>query len=198
MKAVILDMYGVIMKEPGEGFVDFVNQTFPNLTGRDVYEHWLKADLGEISSLEVLERLGFEGNLALIEKAYLDTLEIDEDFYSFAKKVRENDELGLISDDSVEWSEYLRNKYKLNELFNAIAISGEVKVKKPDVKIYCYALEKLRSEISSCTYVDDRVENVEAAKVMGMKGILFNTRNVEYDGEVVYSFEELARILGYK
>ena len=31
-KAVILDMYGVILKDPGEGFYTFVNRTFPNLS----------------------------------------------------------------------------------------------------------------------------------------------------------------------
>ncbi len=29
MKTIILDMYGVIMKDPEGGFIEFVNQTFP-------------------------------------------------------------------------------------------------------------------------------------------------------------------------
>lgn len=198
MKAVILDMYGVIMKEPGEGFVAHVNQTFPHLTAQDVYEHWLKADLGEISSLEVLKRLGFEGDLAKIEKEYLDTLEIDEAFYDFALKVRKSDRLGLISDDSSEWSKYLRNKFDINKFFNAIAISGDVKIKKPDIRIYNYVLERLGCSANKCTYVDDRVENVEAAESIGMKAILFNSRSVEYNGNTVTSFEELAEMLNYK
>lgn len=31
MKAVILDMYGVILKETGDGFVPYVRRTFPEL-----------------------------------------------------------------------------------------------------------------------------------------------------------------------
>jgi len=197
MRAIILDMYGVIMKEPGEGFVDFVNQTFPALTPHDVYEHWLKADLGEISSLEVLKRLGFSGDLAKIEKDYLDTLEIDMAFYEFANKVKKKDKLGLISDDSTEWSHYLRDKYSINMFFDAIAISGDIKVKKPSHIIYEHALKVLNCEPKGCTYVDDRVENVEAAILLGMKGILFNSRHVDYSGQIVNNFEELALMLGY-
>lgn len=198
MKTVILDMYGVIIKEPGEGFVEHVKQTFPELSARDIYEQWLKADLGEISSLEVLKRLGYEGNLAKIEKDYLDTLEIDEGFFDFASKVKRTDKLGLISDDSIEWSKYLRDKFQINEFFNAIVISGDVKIKKPDHRIYKQALKLLECDSTRCIYIDDRVENVEAAKSLGMKGILFNTRNVEYEGIIVNNFEELAAMLDYK
>lgn len=197
MKAIILDMYGVIMKEPGEGFVAYVNQTFPDYTQTDVYEHWMKADLGEITSLEVLSRLGYVGDLQAIEKEYLDTLEIDKEFYTFAEKVKTSRILGLISDDSSEWSLYLRNKFGLNSYFEAISISGEVKVKKPSQQIYMHSLKQLGYAARDCVYVDDRVENVQAAIALGMDGVLFNSRNVEYDGRSVESFEELAKLLGY-
>lgn len=32
MKAIVLDMYGVIVKQTGDDFVPYVQQTFPNLT----------------------------------------------------------------------------------------------------------------------------------------------------------------------
>jgi len=78
MKAVILDMYGVILQDPGDGFITFVNRTFPDLSPTDIYLHWDKADVGELSSLEVFERLGFKGDLDKIEKEYLDIVEINE------------------------------------------------------------------------------------------------------------------------
>lgn len=37
MKAIILDMYGVILKDTGDNFYPFVNRTFPNLTPSDIY-----------------------------------------------------------------------------------------------------------------------------------------------------------------
>ena len=63
MKAVILDMYGVIVKQTGDDFAPYVQQTFPNLETQEILNTWFKADIGEITSLEVWKRLGFKGNL---------------------------------------------------------------------------------------------------------------------------------------
>ncbi|TCT14862.1 putative hydrolase of the HAD superfamily [Natranaerovirga pectinivora] len=195
MKAVILDMYGVILKDPGEGFYTYVNRTFPNLSSRDIYQHWDKADVGEISSLEVLKRLGFKGDLEKIEKEYLDTVDIDESFYEFATNIKKNYKLALISNDSSEWSRYFRDKYKVNDYFDAITISGDLKIKKPDERIFKYTLEKLGCLASDCTYIDDRRYNLAAAESLGMETILFNSRNVQYEGKTVVNFKELENML---
>ena len=49
MKAIILDMYGVIVKQTGDDFVPYVQQTFPNLNPEEIYEPWNKADMGELT-----------------------------------------------------------------------------------------------------------------------------------------------------
>ena len=36
MKAIILDMYGVIVKQTGDDFVPYVQQTFPNLKSEEI------------------------------------------------------------------------------------------------------------------------------------------------------------------
>ena len=87
MKAVILDMYGVILKDTGDGFLPFVKQTFPDISPEEIYGPWNKADVGELSSLEIFEKIGFRGDLARIEREYLDTVEINEGFYKFAFKI---------------------------------------------------------------------------------------------------------------
>lgn len=186
MKAVILDMYGVILKDTGDNFYPFVNRTFPELS---------KADVGEISSLEVFERLGYKGDLAKIEKEYLDTVEIEEGFYEFATNIKKKYKLALLSNDSSEWSRYLREKYKINEYFDVITVSGDVKMKKPGKAIFEYTLKKLDCEPSECVYIDDRRANLAAARELGMKPILFNSRDVEYEGHIVKNFEELAAML---
>ena len=195
MKAVILDMYGVILKETGDGFVPFVNSTFPELSPEDIYLPWDKADVGELASLEVFERLGYKGDLAKIEKDYLDTVEIDEFFYEFAANIKKYYKLALISNDSSEWSRYLRDKYKINDYFDVITVSGDIKIKKPDERIFKLTIEKLGCSASDCTYIDDRRFNLEAAQSLGMDTVLFNSRNVQYEGIAVKNFKELADIL---
>ena len=85
MRALILDMYGVIMKDPECGFMPFVNRAFPDLSCEEIYKYWDKADLGEMSSLDFLRKLGFKGDLSKIEKEFLDTAEIDESFLTSGK-----------------------------------------------------------------------------------------------------------------
>lgn len=197
MKAVILDMYGVILKDSGDGFYSFVNRTFPDLSPADIYPIWDKADVGELSSLEVFERLGFKGDLGKIEKEYLDTVEIDESFFEFASNIKKYYKLALISNDSSEWSRYFRDKYKINDYFNVITVSGDIKIKKPDERIFILTYEKLGCIPSDCTYIDDRRYNLAAAQSLGMDTILFNSRNVKYEGKTVINFQELANMLIY-
>lgn len=195
MRALILDMYGVIMKDPEGGFMTFVNRTFPGLSRDDVYQHWNKADVGELSSLDLFRKLGFKGDLSKIEKEYLDTVEIDEAFYEIAPSLKEHYHLALLSNDSSEWSRYLRDKFKINDYFDVITVSGDVKMKKPDAPIFMLTLDKLGHPASDCIYVDDRRFNLTAAQSLGMDTVLFNSRNVQYDGKTVASFKELANIL---
>lgn len=195
MKTIILDMYGVIMKDTGDGFYSFVNRFFPNLPVEKIYPIWDKADIGKISSLEIFKEIGFCGDLAKIEKSYLDTVEINEGFYDFANAAKKSCKLALISNDSSEWSKYLREKYDLNKYFDVITISGDVKMRKPNEQIFKLTIDQLNSHPSECTYIDDRRFNLEAAQAIGMDAILFNSRNVEYDGKIVNDFKELAEML---
>ena len=195
MKAIILDMYGVILKDSGEGFYSFVSRTFPKLSPADIYPIWDKADVGEIPSLEVFESLGFQGDLSRIEREYLDTVEIDEAFYDFASKITKRCRLALLSNDSSERSRYFREKYGLNRYFEAITVSGDVKMKKSDTRIFLLTAEKLDCTAADCIYVDDRRYNLEAAQALGMEAVLFNSRNVPYEGKTVGSFAELETML---
>ncbi len=195
MKALILDMYGVIIKDPEGGLLPFVNRTYPYLSRDEVYFHWIKANVGEISSLDLFRELGFEGDLSKIEREYLDTIEINQSFYDIAPILKKHYRLALLSNDLSEWSRYLRDKFKINDYFDAITVSGDVRIKKPDAQVFMLTLDKLGLPASDCIYVDDRRCNLAAAQSLGMDTVLFNSRSVLYEGKTVVSFEELASML---
>ena len=52
-------------------------------------------------------------------------------------------------------------------------LSGEVKLLKPDPRIFKLFLETFAIDPASTVYIDDRGPNVEAAMALGMHGILF-------------------------
>ena len=195
MKAILLDMYGVIVKQTGDDFAPYVQKSFPELAAEEINTLWYKADMGELTSLEVWEGLGFQGDLEQIEKEYLDTIELNDGFLEFIHALKVKYKLAIISNDSSGWSKYIREKFELNQYFDAISISGDLKIRKPDERIFLLTAEKLGVRPEDCFYVDDRRNNLEAAKKLGMKQILLNSRNVSYAGAVADSFEELLRIV---
>jgi putative hydrolase of the HAD superfamily len=65
--------------------------------------------------------------------------------------------------------EYPRDGW--SKLFDATVISDEVGIRKPDLRIYRLACERLRVDPSSAVYVDDFEANVAAATGLGMTGI---------------------------
>lgn len=193
MKAIILDMYGVIVKQTGDDFVPYVRQTFPDLSVEEIHTPWFKADIGEITSLDVWKAIGFQGDLEKIEKEYLDTIELSDGFIDFIEKSKGKYKLAIISNDSSRWSKYLREKFDLNKYFDVISISGDLKIQKPDERIFLLTIEKLGVNAEECFYIDDRTGNLNAAKKVGMMPILLNSRNETYDGISVKSYEELAK-----
>lgn len=196
MKAILLDMYGVIVKQTGDDFVPYVQQTFPELDPEKIIKAWNNADMGEWSSLEIWATVGFQGDLEKIERNYLDTIELNDGFLDFIKAVRNKYKLAIISNDSSRWSKYLREKFNINQYFDVISISGDLKIRKPDERIFRLTIEKLAVDAAECLYVDDRRGYLGAANRLGMNTILFNSRNVPYKGDVVHNFEELmSRVL---
>ncbi len=192
MKAIILDMFGVILKQSGEEFYSYVQETFPALTQAEIYAVWDRADMGEISSLEVWRELGFQGDIEKREREFLDTLEVNQGFYEFAARAREQQySLAILSNDSSRWSRYIRDKFDLNRYFDVIHISGDLKMKKPDLRIFEFTARKLGMPAGDCVYVDDRRKNLAAARAVGMDAVLFNTRGVPYEGKIVTQFREI-------
>ena len=147
--------------------------------------------MGELTSLEIWAAVGFQGDLDKIEKEYLDTIELSDGFLDFIKAVSKKYKLAIISNDSSRWSKYLREKFNINQYFDVISISGDLKIRKPDERIFQLTTEKLAVKAEECLYIDDRRGYLGAARKVGMNTILFNSRNVPYEGDVVNNFEEL-------
>lgn len=66
----------------------------------------------------------------------------------------------------------------LAEFFSSVTISTEVGVAKPDAQIFAIALAKHQCEPAAAWHIgDSRQEDYEAAKAVGMRGVLLNRRD---------------------
>jgi putative hydrolase of the HAD superfamily len=73
------------------------------------------------------------------------------------------------------WSELRRGILGLDKYFSRVFVSHEIDVRKPDPKIFHYLLENTGLAPEECFFVDDREENVLAAKQLGMEGCVFDS-----------------------
>jgi putative hydrolase of the HAD superfamily len=60
-----------------------------------------------------------------------------------------------------------------DEIFDAVVISGEVGMRKPEPAIYRYAADQLGVPAGDCVFVDDLGPNVKGAVGVGMVGVKF-------------------------
>ena len=77
-----------------------------------------------------------------------------------------------------------------HDFFKKIFVSFELGFLKPDLRAYSFVAEKLGVKPSDIVFVDDKEENVDAAKKAGMAGIVFK--------DAVQLKKELARFISVK
>ncbi|RLD03030.1 MAG: hypothetical protein DRI56_13175 [Chloroflexota bacterium] len=65
----------------------------------------------------------------------------------------------------------------IDNLFDEIIISSEVKILKPDQKIYELALDKLGINPDEAIFIDDLEEYLKGARAIGIKTLLFTNNN---------------------
>lgn len=200
---ILFDMYGVILEESKGNFIPYTFQHF----GKEEHERLLrqfkqeqlftKAGNGEITSNTFLTMLGYDNPEYHMRNYIENYLTLDNAFIPFAEKYHTQYEFVLLSNDVSEWSSYITDYYRLNQYFKDKIVSGDVKCRKPDKKIYELALEKIQRAPSKCYFIDNSVQNLKVAEELGISPILFNRDNEEYTGVIINSFEELDNFMQY-
>ncbi len=70
----------------------------------------------------------------------------------------------------------IKRKYKLFGIKLELYIASyKLKIKKPNKKIYLYALKKSGYKAEECLFIDDKIENVKAAKSLGINAIHYKS-----------------------
>ena len=198
---ILFDMYGVIIEQSKGKFIPYTFQSFDESQHERLNRQFrqdklfLKAGVGEIDSDTFLSLLGFDDPQFHMRNYIENYLTIDAGFKPFAEEFAGKYDFVLLSNDVSAWSEYLTAYHDMNKYFKEKIVSGDVKCRKPDKRIYELALERTGKSPRECIFIDNKVENLVVAQELGIKPILFNRDGEEYDGIIVNTFEELADIL---
>ncbi len=73
---------------------------------------------------------------------------------------------------SNSWGTRLYPRDVLNPIFDALVISGEVGLRKPEPEIFALTLEKLGVDAAAAVFVDDHPGHLAPARAMGMTTVL--------------------------
>jgi len=112
---------------------------------------------------------------------------ISKEKVDFIKKLSSKYELVLLSNTNKIHKDFFEEecvnafgKKGLDEAFDKLYYSHEIKLRKPSEDVFNYVLEDLSKEAGECLFIDDSVENINVAKKMGIKTLLFK-RNDSFE-----------------
>jgi putative hydrolase of the HAD superfamily len=79
----------------------------------------------------------------------------------------------VLSNMPIEISRYMRQYAPWFRDFDYVCFSAEVQLAKPDTAIFQACLKAVHSRPEECLFIDDRAENVEAARALGLQALKF-------------------------
>ncbi len=199
MKYILFDMYGVILNEMKGNFRSFIENRKSGVDLEiyfDIYKKvYPKASRGEISLEEFFHSFGFEDPQMSAFDYVENFLSIDENFINFVKKYKKQYKYVLLSNDISEFSKLIRQKYNIDKYFYLSITSADIHLRKPDVNVFNYTLNKIGIKPADCIFIDDNYDNVTTAASIGIRSIMFNRLGYTWNGESVSSFCELDNLL---
>jgi putative hydrolase of the HAD superfamily len=82
--------------------------------------------------------------------------------------------MALLSNAGPDYGSYLRHGI-LGDFFDAVYVSGELKLLKPDAAIYEHVLSDLGIAAADAIFIDNRADNVRGAQSVGISGHVFTS-----------------------
>lgn len=138
-----------------------------------IYAHPEKfANKAEEKLIHAITRITFKPSVL----AY--TLKLNTKMTDFARLCKKDGhKIYILSNFDSESFALLRRKYsEFFSMFDGVFISGNAQCIKPEEEIYTKFLSKFDLQADECLFIDDRPENVEAARNVGMYACQYNTQ----------------------
>lgn len=184
IKTVISDLGRVLIHFDNGIFIKKIAQFCP-LTEEEITKMMFKEldlieafDKGELTPKEfynrVIQRLKAGVDYDHFFSIYNDVFSLNSTPVEVLKKLIGRYTLVLLSNTDVMRFGFIGRKFPEAMFFDEYVLSFEVGSMKPQPKVYRVVLERSGSRAEECVFIDDREENVEAARALGIKGILFS------------------------
>jgi len=80
--------------------------------------------------------------------------------------------LALLTNNAKEFAGSWQASFPVDELFAVVVDSSEVGLRKPDPRIYELTCERVGAQPQAAVFLDDNLENVTAARALGIESVL--------------------------
>ncbi|MCX5338572.1 HAD family hydrolase [Streptomyces atratus] len=137
----------------------------PLLLGKITQQQWVESIVLGLSS-QLPENQARELGTALAQAPF----RADDVVVALLRAVRAHMPLVLVTNATLELEKDLASM-GLADLADHVVSSARVGVAKPDREIYEIAAGRAGVALGRCLFVDDRLENIEAAVALGMTGV---------------------------
>ena len=116
--------------------------------------------------------------LASVMKPVAQGIQLLRDVRQHAWTIDSDVRVYLLSNFNSEAFAWVRRRNpELMDLFDGILVSGEVHRLKPWPEIYQHALKRWNLQPEDCLFLDDALENVQAARRLGIPSFVFDRKN---------------------
>jgi epoxide hydrolase-like predicted phosphatase len=184
IKNVIFDLGNVLISFVPSEYLKKKNypSNIRNTIINDIFrsEEWKKLDNGDITVTEAIDSIALKSALnreeiALVFNFRTDIMfPLDDNVRLLPELKKHGFRLFYLSNFPLDSFEEVKNDYYFFRYFDGGIISAEVKLSKPDIRIYRNILNKYDLKPEESVYIDDIEENVVAAKKTGMQVLLTN------------------------
>jgi epoxide hydrolase-like predicted phosphatase len=180
IKAVISDVGGVIvttiLRHMAADLAD-KHSMDEDVVNKAIHRRWVDYKLDKITGDEFwqgfVEETGMDENIEDLKKMSLTYNKIIPGTFEVYKSLKGKYKLAIISNNATEWVEDIKNALPLDDVFDVLVFSNEVKMMKPGKEIFQVCLDKLGLKAEECVFVDDQENNIIAAEELGFNAIKF-------------------------
>lgn len=183
MKSVIFDVGGVLVRthdQSGRRKWEARLGLLPGDLARLVFDSELgrSAQLGQVSLQDVWtwvgQHLGLNPDeLATLKRDFWSGDRVDQGLCDYIRRLHVDYRIGMLSNSWARDGRAMAENFGFADCFHVFVTSAEVGVMKPEPRIYQVILERLGVLPFEAIFVDDFIENVEAARHLGMEAVHF-------------------------
>ena len=143
-------------------------------------EAWEEALLGRKTVEDFWQAIGPELGLKAVaeieafHRRYHADEAINEDVLHLILRLHGRYKLAVLSNSPPGLTRWL-DSWKILDLFHVVFCSGDEGIVKPDPRAFARTLERLGVKPEEALFIDDTAEHVEAARALGLRGVVFTT-----------------------